>query len=278
MADDPYIWGQIAAANSVSDVFAMGGLPFIALNIVAFPLKCLPLDMLKRLMEGGASKVSESGAFLIGGHSIEDQEPKYGLCVFGEVERNAIWRTAGARPGDALVLTKPLGGGIMATAIKAEMADPAQAAEAVRWMTTLNDLPRRMTLEQRRRIHAATDVTGFGLAGHALDMLSGHCVDLEMYVESLPVLDGATDLAQMGLFPAGGYRNEKLYTPQIDHLKSLPRMYKDFLFDPQTSGGLMLACPPEDAPELVALARRSGFERAVVIGRFKSGTGRIVCI
>ena len=170
VVDDPYVWGQVAAANSISDVFAMGGSPLVALNIVAFPLNCLPLDMLKRLMEGGASKVSESGAFLMGGHSVEDQEPKYGLCVFGEVERDAMWRTTGAQPGDALLLTKPLGTGIMATAIKAEMADPAQADQAVRWMTALNDLPRRMTPEQRRRVHAATDVTGFGLAGHSLDM------------------------------------------------------------------------------------------------------------
>ena len=278
VVDDPYVWGQIAAANSISDVFAMGGSPLVALNIVAFPLNCLPLDMLKRLMEGGASKVSESGAFLVGGHSVEDQEPKYGLCVFGEVERDAMWRTTGAQPGDALLLTKPLGTGIMATAIKAEMADPAQADQAVRWMTALNDLPRRMTPEQRRRVHAATDVTGFGLAGHALDMLSDHRVDLELSVEALPLLDGAADLAQMGLFPAGGYRNEKLYAPQIDHLEKISRTYRDFLFDTQTSGGLMMACPPEDAEEIIALAKRHGFDRAGVIGRFKPGTGRIVCV
>ena len=277
VVDDPYVWGQIAAANSISDVFAMGGLPLVALNVVAFPLNCLPLNMLKRLMEGGASKVSESGAFLMGGHSVEDQEPKYGLCVFGEVERDAMWRTVGAHPGDALVLTKPLGSGILATAIKAEMAEAAQAADAVRWMTALNDLPRRMSPELRRRVHAATDVTGFGLAGHTLDMLSDRRVNLEMDVNALPIMDGAAELAQMGLLPAGASRNEKLYAPQMDRLDSVPENRRDFLFDTQTSGGLMMACSDDDAARIVALARECGFDHAAVIGHFTEGTGRIVC-
>jgi selenide,water dikinase len=275
--DDPYVWGQIAAANSISDVFAMGGTPLVALNVVAFPLNCLPLEMLKRLMEGGASKVSESGAFLMGGHSVEDQEPKYGLCVFGEVERDAMWRTTGARPGDALVLTKPLGSGIIATAIKAEMAEPEQSAEAVKWMTALNDLPRWMSPGLRKRVHAATDVTGFGLAGHTLDMLSDRRVNFEMDTKALPLLKGAADLAQMGLLPAGAYRNEKLYTPSIDNLDSVPPDRKDFLFDTQTSGGLMMACSEADAQEILALARSRGLTEAAVIGHFTEGTGRIVC-
>lgn len=275
--DDPYVWGQIAAANSISDVFAMGGMPFVALNVVAFPLNCLPLDMLKRLMEGGASKVSESGAFLMGGHSVEDQEPKYGLCVFGEVERDAMWRTTGARPGDALVLTKPLGTGILATAIKAQMADSDQAEESVKWMTKLNDLPRWMSPELRKRVHAATDVTGFGLAGHTLDMLSDHSVNFEMDISALPVLNGAADLAQMGLLPAGAYRNEKLYTPSIENLDSVPPERKDFLFDTQTSGGLMMACSDDDAGRILELAKKNGFTEAAVIGHFSEGTGKIVC-
>ena len=271
------MWGQVAAANSISDVFAMGGSPLVALNVVAFPLNCLPLDMLKRLMEGGASKVSESGAFLMGGHSVEDKEPKYGLCVFGEVERTHMWRTTGARPGDVLVLTKPLGTGIAATGVKAEMADAALADAAVKWMTKLNDLPRFMNAELRAQVRAATDVTGFGFAGHALDMLSAHTVDLELDTAALPTLPGAADLAAMGLLPAGAYRNEKLYAPQMDSLEKIPQETRDFLFDPQTSGGLLLAAPPDAGAEIVKIARAQGFDQARVIGKFTSGTGRINC-
>ncbi len=277
VVDDPFVWGQIAAANSISDVFAMGGSPLVALNVVAFPLNCLPIEMLKRLMEGGASKVSESGAFLMGGHSVEDKEPKYGLCVFGEVERSAMWRTAGARPGDALVLTKPLGAGIAATGIKAQMAEPALVDEAVKWMTKLNDLPRAMSAALRAQVHSATDVTGFAFAGHALDMLSDHSVDLVLDVDSLPALPGAADLASMGLLPSGAYRNEHLYAPLMDGLESLPQESRDLLFDPQTSGGLLLAAPPDAAEDLVRIARERGFDRTRVVGTFKQGTGRILC-
>ena len=272
------MWGQIAAANSISDVFAMGGSPLVALNVVAFPLNCLPLDMLKKLMEGGASKVSESGAFLMGGHSVEDKEPKYGLCVFGEVDRSAMWRTTGAKAGDVLVLTKPLGTGIAATAVKAEMAGPELADAAVKWMTKLNDLPRFMRAELRAAVSAATDVTGFGFAGHALDMLSSHTVDLKLDTASLPTLPGAADMSSMGLLPAGAYRNEKLYAPQLDGLDALAQEIKDFLFDPQTSGGLLLAAPADAADEIVRIARSRGFDETRVIGRFKAGTGRIACM
>ena len=278
VVDDPYIWGQIAAANSISDVFAMGGLPLVALNVVAFPLNCLPLTVLNRMMAGGSSKVIESGAFLLGGHSVEDQEPKYGMCVFGEVERSAIWRTTGAHPGDALVLTKPLGMGIAATAIKAEMAEKPLMDEAVHWMTKLNDLPRYMSHELRERVHGATDVTGFGLAGHALHMVSDDRLDLLLDVGALPLLDGAADLAMMGLFPAGGYRNETRYAPKVVGLDSVAPERKDFLFDTQTSGGLLMACSDEDAEQIIALANERGFTRSCVVGHFAEGAGRIVCV
>ncbi len=275
IVDDPYLWGQIAAANSLSDVFAMGGQPLIALNVVAFPLNCLPLDMLKALIDGGASKVIEAGAFLMGGHSVEDQEPKYGLCVFGEVPLNRIWRTTGARPGDHLILTKPLGSGIMATGVKAEMVeDPDWAKQAAYWMAKLNDLPRFLTQEQKGRIHACTDVTGFGLAGHGLDMASDRSVDIELDLEALPRIGGALELAQMGLLPAGAYRNRKLYGPDIDNLTEDPLM--DFLFDPQTSGGLLMACEAGDVPALLQQARDCGYSEASPIGRFVAGSGRLI--
>lgn len=255
----------------------MGGKPLVALNVVAFPLNCLPIDMLKGLMEGGASKVSESGAFLMGGHSVEDKEPKYGLCVFGEVERDSLWRTTGAQDGNVLILTKPIGTGIIATAMKAEMLeDPTQGENALHWMTKLNSLPLYFSDEQRRRITACTDVTGFGLAGHALDMVSDHRVDLELDADALPLLDGSAEMAQMGLLPAGAYRNAKLYTPQIDGLEQIEPELRDFLFDPQTSGGLLIACPQNDADDLISIARQQGFSQARVIGRFKNGSGRLI--
>ncbi len=276
VVDDPFTWGQIAAANSLSDVFAMGGSPLVALNVIAFPLNCLPLETLKRVAEGGASKVAESCAFLMGGHTIEDAEPKYGLCVFGEVEFDGMWRTTGAQSGDILLLTKPLGTGIYATAIKAEMADPEGEREATRWMSTLNDLPRKMSSKLKREVHAASDVTGFGLAGHALDLLSSGRLNLELDVESLPLLPGAADLAAMGLLPAGAYRNEKLYAQKVENLESISQKMRDFLFDPQTSGGLLIACSRAAGEEILALARSCGFVHACVIGRFVEGTGKIV--
>ncbi|MBP5212836.1 MAG: selenide, water dikinase SelD, partial [Pyramidobacter sp.] len=183
----------------------------------------------------------------------------------------------GARPGDALVLTKPLGTGIAATAVKAEMAEPELADAAVKWMTKLNDLPRFMRAELRASVSAATDVTGFGFAGHALDMLSSHNVDLELDTAALPTLPGAAEMASMGLLPAGAYRNEKLYAPQMDGLEKLPQEVRDLLFDPQTSGGLLLAAPHDAADEIVKIARERGFDEARVIGQFKTGTGRIEC-
>ncbi len=187
VSDDPYTWGQIAAANSLSDVFAMGGKPFVALNVVGFPTKALGLDVLKEVLRGGQEKVSEAGAFLLGGHSVDDREPKYGLVVYGEVRRDSIWKVTGARPGDLLILTKPVGTGIVATAVKADMVeDEASRTEAARWMTTLNDLPRRISQEECRMVRACTDVTGFGLAGHATDMLSAGGTDLTLGIRECP--------------------------------------------------------------------------------------------
>ncbi len=275
VVDDPRQWGRIAAANAISDVFAMGGRPFIALNIVAFPVKALSLGTLKEVMKGGHEAVSEAGAFLAGGHSVEDQEPKYGLCVFGEVEREALWRVSGARPGDQLLLTKPLGSGILTTAVKADMLDnPRWADEAARWMGKLNCLPLDMPLDLRRTIHACTDVTGFGLVGHCLDMLSAGDVDLLLDVSSLPIMGGVLELAAMGLVPAGAYRNRDLYGEQVTGLNFAEERI-DVLFDPQTSGGLLLATPPDAVDRVMDLARNSGCGECTLIGRFEQGDGAL---
>lgn len=276
VVDDPGQWGEIAAANAISDVFAMGGRPFVALNIVAFPINCLPLQSLKELMEGGYRKVRESGAFLVGGHSVEDQEPKYGLCVFGEVEADCLWKVTGAQRGDLLILTKPLGAGILATGIKADMVEDTELmSEGVGWMRTLNDLPLKMPYEMRKSIHSCTDVTGFGLAGHALDMLSKSDLNLDLKLKSLPLMRGTRELASMGLVPAGAYSNKSLYKGKIDGLEQDDPIH-DFLFDPQTSGGLLLSVPPDRADNLLEFSRSSGFGKSAIIGEFSGGSGRLV--
>ena len=279
VVDDPYTWGQVAAANSISDVFAMGGKPIVALNVVGFPTKALSLDVLKRILEGGFERTRAAGAFLVGGHSVQDDEPKYGLVVYGEVERDAIWRTVGGQPGDKLVLTKPIGTGIAITAIKADMIEQeATRTEAIRWMTTLNSLPLDMPGSLHHAVHAGTDVTGFGLAGHILDMLSDGTVDCRLSLNDVPVLPGVRELADMGLVPEGAYRNRAAYEDQVDIEGSFSQSALDMLFDAQTSGGLLLAVAPEKAGELVAFAEEHGFCHAAVVGTLTKGTGRLCVI
>lgn len=279
VVDDPYTWGQVAAANSISDVFAMGGKPIVALNVVGFPTKALSLDVLKRILEGGFERTRAAGAFLVGGHSVQDDEPKYGLVVYGEVERDAIWRTVGGRPGDKLVLTKPIGTGIAITAIKADMIEQEETrTEAIRWMTTLNSLPLDMPDHLHRAVHAGTDVTGFGLAGHILDMLSEGTVDCRLSLNDVPTLPGVRELADMGLVPEGAYRNRAAYEAQVDIGGSFSQSTLDMLFDAQTSGGLLLAVAPEKAGELIAFAADRGFCHAAVVGTLTEGTGRIQVI
>ena len=275
VVDDPGLWGEIAAANALSDVFAMGGRPLIALNIVGFPVHCEPIEILETVLKGGQAKVAEAGAVLAGGHSVEDEEPKYGLAVFGEVARQGIWRVSGARSGDVLVLTKPLGTGLCTTAVKAEMADMVDTAAVFSSMARLNDLPRRIGGELHQAVHACTDVTGFGLAGHLLDMLSGGETDLLLDPASLPSFPGVLDVADMGLVPAGAYRNRELYSPRVTGLDKLPLNLQDLLFDPQTSGGLLVAADPEAAQALLDTCAGGASPGAWVIGRFAEGQGRI---
>lgn len=274
VVDDAFTWGQIAAANSISDVFAMGGRPIVALNVVCFPTKYLELDVLKNILEGGFDCVRKSGAFLVGGHSVQDDEPKYGLVVYGEVDKNKLWRTSGAKPGDKLILTKPIGTGIAITAIKAGMIeDEATRIEATESMKTLNilDLPDDL----HKSVHAATDVTGFGLAGHLADMLSND-TNCDLFLSSIPAITGVKDLADMGLVPEGSYRNQAAYEKFIDvDEKKFAQSDLDMLYDAQTSGGLLLAVNPEFADKLLNYIRSKGFEQAAIIGEFKAGTDKI---
>ncbi len=275
VVDDPFIFGQIAAANAMSDVFAMGGRPLVALNIVGFPVNCQPLEMLTQILKGGQERVTAAGAFLAGGHSVEDEEPKYGLAVYGEVEVKNIWRVTGARPGDSLILTKPLGTGVVITAFQADMDDPGEIDAAVDSMRMLNDLPRRLPEDLWKEVHACTDVTGFSLAGHLLDMLSGGEVGVRIFAKELPILPGALEKADMGLVPAGSYRNRELYSPRVDGLENISSPMSDLIFDAQTSGGLLLAVSEEISCRFLEVCRSAGFPHSAIIGGFTEGEGGI---
>ena len=280
VVDDPRRFGEIAAANSLSDVFAMGGRPLVALNVVGFPTSCQPIGVLQEILAGGADKVIEAGAVLAGGHSVQDEEPKYGLVVFGEVRNGEEWRVNGAKQGDVLILTKPLGTGIAATAIKAGLFSDDAAAEAVRSMCQLNDLRKTgMSAELLKCIHSCTDVTGFGLAGHALDMV-GDDETLTLRAEALPILPGVRDMATMGLIPAGGYSNREhsggMVSIEIDD-GDLKTFASDILFDPQTSGGLLLAVERDAADEMLAVLK-GVFPHSALVGEFsarKSGGAKL---
>lgn len=243
VADEPYIFGQVAAANALSDVYAMGGEPKIALNIVAFP-NDMDTEILAEILRGGADKVLEAGAVLAGGHTIQDTLPKYGLSVTGFVHPEKFWKNCGAQAGDVLILTKPLGVGVINTAIKADMASGEETAAVIASMTTLNKYARDIL--KNYRVHACTDVTGFGLAGHALEMALGSEKTLAFYSERLPLLPGAREYASMGLIPAGAYRN-RAHVEKAGFKSYAALALEDLFFDPQTSGGLLAAVHPEDA-------------------------------
>jgi len=250
IVDDPALFGRIAATNALSDVYAMGGVPLTAMNVVAFPRKTLPLEVLRDILRGGLDVIQEAGALLVGGHSIEDPELKYGLSVTGTVHPERVVTNAGALPGDRMILTKPIGTGVIATAIKRGQASPAVADEAVRWMTTLN----RDAAEaiQEVGVHAATDVTGFGLLGHALELAAASRVTIEIRVSSVPLITGARDLAAQGLFPGGSVANRNFCQRALTLDAGVDSLLADLLADAQTSGGLLIAVAPDRADGLHA--------------------------
>ena len=232
IVDEPYMFGQIAAANSLSDVWAMGGEPAVALNIVGFP-NCLDPAILGDILAGGADKVKEAGAVLVGGHSVQDDEPKYGLCVSGFVHPDKIFKNYGCRPGDILVLTKQIGSGIVNTAIKADMASPEAIREAQTVMASLNKRGKQAV--EKYDVSACTDITGFGLLGHCVEMASASDVTFEINVKDIAYLTDAIDFAKMGLVPAGAYKNRGYSIGKVD-AGSIPEYYLDLLYDPQTFG------------------------------------------
>lgn len=269
IADDPYLFGQIAATNALSDVYAMGGEPKLCLNIMAIP-ESMPKEAVHQLLRGGYDKVYEAGALITGGHSILDEEPKYGLAVTGFVHPDRVLTNSGARPGDVLLLTKPLGIGVLTTAAKADMASPAAVALAQQLMTTLNKSARDAMVQYR--VHACTDVTGFGLLGHACEMAQGSGVELELRVEDIDLISEAVELARMGILPAGMYRNRAFAEGEVD--AGVTELCKqDLLYDPQTAGGLLMAVDPADADALLAELRRCvpSAQRIGVVQEYQGG-------
>ena len=243
IADDPYLFGQIAATNALSDVYAMGGEPRLALNLMCVP-EDMPREAVHAMLRGGYDKVYEAGCLITGGHSIFDKEPKYGLSVTGFVHPDHILTNSGAQPGDVLLLTKPLGIGVLTTANKAELASPEAMERAYGLMTTLNKAARDAMV--RYRVHACTDVTGFGLMGHLLEMTQGSDVEAHLSVGDIDLIPEALELAKMGLLPEGMYRNRTFAEPWVE-VGDTPLHCQDLLFDPQTAGGLLMAVHPGDA-------------------------------
>ena len=246
IADDPYLFGQIAAANALSDVYAMGGEPKLALNLMCVP-RDMPQEAVRQILRGGYDKVYEAGCLITGGHSILDPEPKYGLAVTGFVRPDRVLTNSGARPGDVLLLTKPLGVGVLTTANKGGVAEEADMDRAYRQMAALNRSARDIMVNYR--VHGCTDVTGFGFLGHLLEMAQGSGVSVRVETANLAFLPGAEDFARMGVLPEGMYRNRRFAESQVDP-GGVPLYLQDLLYDPQTSGGLLIAVDPADAGEL----------------------------
>lgn len=276
VVDDPHTFGEIAAANALSDVYAMGGEPFAAMNIVAFPAASeeLPLSVLGDILEGGSAKAAEAGTVVIGGHTVDDPEPKYGLAVVGRVHPEKIARKEGARPGDRLILTKPLGTGIITTALKQERIDEAGAGEAIRVMAALNREAGRALTETG--IVCATDVTGYGLLGHLTEVLEASGCGARVSVGSVPVLDGARDLAADGVAPGGTRKTLRTLSGCVAFSDSVEEADQLVLADAQTSGGLLLVAPPGTTDDLLARLEAASTPAAAVIGEITEGDGILV--
>lgn len=268
IVDDPYDFGAIAAANALSDVYAMGGQVIFAINLVAFP-DTLDKTILSEILRGGAEKVAEAGAIVVGGHSVNDKEPKYGLAVTGIIHPQRVKRKGGALPGDVLVLTKPLGVGLITTALKREAVEVEHLLAATQSMKQLNKAA--ASAAQVAEVHAMTDITGFGLLGHAQEMARQTAVDFRISFEQLPWLPGAFSYAEDGAFPGGMGNNSRHFGQWVKFDKAISFLHQDMLFTPETSGGLLIALHPESVESFV-----SNFPAAVIIGDVIPGTGRII--
>lgn len=269
VVDTPYEYGSIAAANSLSDIYAMGGRPFLALNIAALP-DHLPAEISSEILRGGAEKAREAGVVVAGGHTVKDKEPKFGLVVLGFVHPQKIISKSGLKPGDLLVLTKPLGGGVTTTALKQEKADEAHVAEAIEWMSRLNRDAGQLAVEFDAR--GGTDVTGFGFLGHAAEMADASGVSLHVEYSKIPLLSGAREYAERGIFPGGAFDNKAFCEAMVTFDEAIDEPAQMLLFDPQTSGGLLFGLKREKLDVFMKRAEELG-QPVWVVGEVRAGKG-----
>ena len=269
VVDDAYDYGAIAAANSLSDVYAMGGKPFLALNVAALPDN-LPDEISSEIIRGGAEKAREAGVVIAGGHTVKDKEPKYGLVVIGFVDPRRMLSKGGLEPGDVLILTKPLGFGVTTTALKQQKADESDVLEAVGWMKQLNQAASQLATEFG--VHGGTDITGYSLLGHSIEMANASGVSLKINFAAIPFISGARKYAAQGIFPGGAFDNKKHFEARVQFSAALDEPNQMLLFDPQTSGGLLLGVPPQNLDSFLARAREDG-QASWVIGNVEAGTG-----
>lgn len=274
IVDDPYDFGRIAAANSLSDVYAMGGIPKTAMNIVAYPITTLGLDALKEMLAGGAAVLREAETVLLGGHSVEDEELKYGLSVTGFVHPDKILTNQGLQVGDCLILTKPLGTGIINTAIKGGLASSNTVRKVTELMVTLNKKASHILKDFT--ISGCTDVTGFGLLGHLAEMIGGTKINVTMDTKKVPILEEAVEFGSMGFVPVGAHKNRKFRENMVRSTEGFDPVLRDILYDPQTSGGLLFGCAEKEASELLQRLWDEGVEDAAVIGTVEQGNDNTI--
>jgi selenide, water dikinase len=274
IVNDPYLFGQIAAANALSDVYAMGGKPLTAMNILCVSLKMVPKEDLQAILIGGLDKIHEAGALLVGGHSVEDAELKYGLCVTGIVHPDRVLANTGARVGDRLILTKPLGTGVIATASKGRLASPEVEAQVAEVMRTLNRIPEDILAAGH--IHAATDITGFGFFGHALEMARGSQIIMTFFASRIPLLAAAQEFARLGLVPAGSFANRRFCEEHVQVAAGIDPLWLDLFSDAQTNGGLLLAVAPAAAGRIAARFQEEGCAAAAVVGEVTAAGSGII--
>jgi selenide,water dikinase len=265
IVDDPYTFGRIAVTNALSDIYAMGGRPLTALNIVCFPTRTMDIAVLRDILQGGLDQMRQAGVLLIGGHSVEDSETKYGLSVTGVIHPERVLFNNGARPGDCLLLTKALGTGIVSTALKAGLAEAALVERSIASMTALNGRAAELMVETAD-VHACTDVTGFGFLGHALEMAEGSGVGMKIRAAAVPCFPGLRPFVEQGIVPGGLVRNRQFREKQIEMAPDCPGWLIDILFDPQTAGGLLIALPPAAAESLLPRLHAAGIAEAALVG------------
>lgn len=275
MVDDPYTFGQISASNALSDVYAMGGVPSVCMNIVCFP-SCYDMKVLGEILRGGFDKVKESGALLVGGHTVDDKEPKYGLSVSGIVNPNKVLSNANAKVNDKLILTKPIGVGILNTAMKEDLLDETISKKVIDTMTHLNKYAAKSFDEIK--VNSVTDITGFGLLGHALEMAKASNVSIEIESTEVPILEGAISMANMGIIPAGMYKNKEYISKDVLIVDDIDTAIEDILYDPQTSGGLLVSVSEENAEKLVESMLKNGSIEAKIIGTVKEKLDKFIYV